>query len=178
MKKISMFVAAVATVASMGTAMAATDGELDYSSTGDFEINYSRGAKIQVWGFRDVHFAAADGVAEHTEAMSLCAMSTSEEVRFKVASAFYMDGDKGAYSITIADKKDANKSDVWGDKGLVSNASGGKKFTAKNVAEDVTTATCGDNTDYHVANLTVDLNDSGLAEGAYKQTVTVTAFPI
>ena len=177
MKKISMFVAAVATVASMGTAMAATDGELGATSKGDFEVYYSKGGQIQVWGFRDVHFAAAEDVTDHTETMSLCATSTSNNVRFKVASAFYMDGDKGAYTITIADKEDTNKSDVWGAKGLSTNVYGVEKFAAKNALEDgATTDTC--DATYQVANLTVDLNDSDLAEGTYKQTVTVTAFPI
>lgn len=176
MKKMSMFVAAVATVASMGTAMAATDGALDATSEGNFEVYYSKGGRIQVWGFKDVHFAAG-GVTDHTETMSLCATSTSEGVRFKVASAFYMDGDKGAYSITIADKDDKNKSDVWGAKGLSTNVYGVEKFTAKNALENgATTDTC--DATYQVANLTVDLNDVDLAEGTYKQTVTVTAFPI
>ena len=181
MKKISMFVAAVATVASMGTAMAATDGELGATSKGDFEIYYSQGAQIQVWGFEDVHFAAAEGVTKHTETMSLCAMSTSEKVRFKVASAFYMDDDegekKGAYTITIGDKAKASESDVWGAEGLASDVYGKRSFTAKNALENgATTDTC--DATYQVANLTVDLNDSGLAEGTYQQTVTVTAFPI
>ena len=176
MKKISMFVAAVATVASMGTAMAATDGELGATSEGDFEVYYSKGGQIRVWGFKDVHFANTESVTDYTETMSLCAMSTSGNVRFKVDSRFYMHDteDKGAYSITIA-KGDV--SDMWGAEGLKSDVYGKGSFTALPVSKDhETTATC--DTTYQVADLTVNLNDSGLEEGTYKQTVTVTAFPI
>ena len=178
MKKISMFVAAVATVASMGTAMAATDGELGATSKGDFEIYYSQGSQIRVWGFKDVHFANTESVTDHKETMSLCAMSTSGNVRFKVASAFYMNGANGAYSITIGDKEaKASESDVWGAEGLASDVYGKRSFTALPVSKDhETTATC--DTTYQVADLTVKLDDSDLTEGTYKQTVTVTAFPI
>ena len=178
MKKISMFVAAVATVASMGTAMAATDGKLGATSEGNFDIYYSRGAQIQVWGFKDVHFAATDDV-KHDETMSLCATSTSGDVRFKVGSRFYMHDTeaKGAYSITIADKAEASESDVWGAGELASDVYGKQSFTAKNaLADGATTETC--DAEYQVADLKVDLDDSDLAEGTYKQTVTVTAFPI
>ena len=178
MKKISMFVAAVATVASMGTAMAATDGSLGGVSTGNFEINYEKGAQIQVWGFKDVFFKNAAG-NEHTETMSLCAMTTSGNLSFKVDSRFYMHNteDKGAYSITIADKGNAGRHDTWGTGGLAANANGVEKFTAKNALENgATTDTC--DATYQVANLTVDLNDRDLGEGTYKQLVTVTAFPI
>ena len=173
-----MFVAAVATVASMGTAMAATDGLLGGVSIGDFEINYKKNAQIQVWGFKDVSFESAVG-NEHTETMSLCAMTTSGNLSFKVDSRFYMHNteNRGAYSITIADKDNAGRNDKWGTDGLAASASGVEKFTAKNTLENgATTDTC--DATYQVANLTVDLNDSDLAEGAYKQTVTVTAFPI
>ena len=178
MKKLSMFVAAVATVASMGTAMAATDGKLGATSEGNFDIYYSRGAQIQVWGFKDVHFAATDDV-KHDETMSLCATSTSGDVRFKVGSRFYMHDTeaKGAYSITIADKAEASESDVWGAGELASDVYGKQSFTAENALTDgATTETC--DAKYQVADLTVDLNDSDLAEGTYTRTVTVTAFPI
>ena len=179
MKKLSMFVAAVATVASMGTAMAATDGKLGATSEGNFDIYYSRGAQIQVWGFKDVYFTHAEGVTKHDKTISLCATSTSGDVRFKVGSRFYMHDTeaKGAYSITIADKAEASESDVWGAGELASDVYGKQSFTAENALTDgATTETC--DAKYQVADRTVDLNDSDLAEGTYTRTVTVTAFPI
>ena len=178
MKKLSMFVAAMATVASMGTAVAAINGELGETSEGDFRIYYSKGTKIQVWGFKDVFFAA-ESRKEHSEAMSLCAISSSRNVRFKVDSRFYMDDDedKGAYSITIADKDEESMADKWGDGGLAANVYGAELFGARaGLADGATTDTC--DTDYQVAKLTVNLDDHDLDDGFYYQLVTVTAFPI
>ena len=178
MKKLSVFVAAMATVASMGAAVAAEDGELGATSMGDFEIYYSKEAKIQVWGFKDVYFTHAEGVTKYNETMSLCAMSTSGHVRFKVDGRFYMNDteEKGAYSITIGDKNDAGIADTWGTKGPAANVYGVQSYVALKTLEDGATKTCY--AKYQVADLTVDLNDSDLAEGTYTRTVTVTAFPI
>ena len=182
MKKLSVFVAAMATVASMGTAVAASDGELgatlSATSTGDFEIYYFKGSQIQVWGFKDVYFVHAEGVTEYTETMSLCAMSTSGHVRFKVDGRFYMSNteEKGAYSITIGNKDDAGIADTWGTKEPAANVYGVQSYVALKTLEAGATKTCA--AKYQVADLTVNLNDSGLAEGTYKKAVTVTAFPI
>ena len=178
MKKLSVFVAAMATVASMGAAVAAEDGELGATSMGDFEIYYSKEAKIQVWGFKDVYFTHAEGVTKHDKTISLCAMSTSGHVRFKVNSRFYMSDtdEKGAYSITIGNKDNASIADTWGTKGLAANVNGVRSYVALKTLEDGATETC--DAKYQVADLTVDLNDSDLAEGTYTRTVTVTAFPI
>lgn len=96
MKKLSVFVAAMATVASMGTAADGSSGE---TSEGNFKVYYSKGTQIQVWGFEDVFFAAAESRKEHSEAMSLCAISSSGHVRFKVDSRFYMDDDEDKGSL-------------------------------------------------------------------------------
>ena len=179
MKKLSVFVAAMATVASMGTAVAAADGSSGETSEGNFKVYYSKGTQIQVWGFEDVFFAAAESRKEHSEAMSLCAISSSGNVRFKVDSRFYMDDDedKGAYSITIADKDEGGMEDTWGDGGLAANVYGAGLFGARaGLANGATTDTC--DTDYQVAKLTVNLDDHDLDDGFYYQLVTVTAFPI
>ena len=182
MKKRFVFIAAMAAAMSAGSAIAATQGELDATSEGSFNINYIVDAEVQVWGFEDMLFTESEGSKNHEKTINLCAVSSTNSVSFSVYSDkdFYIKGDNqgGPFNVRISELSEDGGTDydMWGFGGVSSGTIGMYEYvTEPQLDAGHDNSECS--AEYQVAKLTVTINGSGLEMGRYSDIVTVMAYP-
>ncbi|WP_257264493.1 hypothetical protein [Endozoicomonas sp. ONNA2] len=172
---------ALATAVSTGLlgavgAMAATQGAVGGSSTGDFDVSFIKPGEVAIWGMRDIPFTA-DG----TKTLQACVYSSTTDVQFQLNTdtedfGLHLDPDNPdanpaiTFTVDVKDKNSA--SELWGDGGLAHGNTSIKTFgvigAAKpaNPASDICTGT----------DQTIDIDvtvagTSGAADGEYTNTV-------
>lgn len=152
--------------------MAAQDGDLDTSSTGNFDINLNIPGNVAIWGMRDLPFTG-DG----TQTLNACVFSSTNAVQFQVNTtdnAFELKSGatKGAdFTVTI---KDGSNTTLWGASGLASGDISSNNFDVTGASEPNNTAGVIDDV-CTGANQTIDIDvavsNATSADGAYTSNV-------
>ncbi|PJE80641.1 hypothetical protein CI610_00380 [invertebrate metagenome] len=162
-------------------AMAATQGGIGATSTGDFDITYVQGGEVRLWGLEDMSFTSLATDADKTETVTVCTYNNSTtQVNFRVNSdnEFALVGSNGEgatvpYTLSLADKGGPIQ-DFWGEGGLASDNQGSYQYLSQG------TNTTGCSGAQQTTDLTVILSDASgdVSSGIYRDTVTVTIQPI
>ncbi len=168
-------------------AMAATDGTVGSTSTGDFEIYYNQGADVRIWGLQDVFFD--DNTADQT--FTFCTYSNNTaNVQFTLSSSsgnFTLDPGSSInsptgtaaqaipYSVKLEDKETPENNALWGAGGLGNNVRSPFQFESQSAQSNVACAGVAETTDLTVSIPSLPTN---LSDGAYSDVVTLTIRPI
>ena len=149
-------------------------------STGDFDVTFSQGAQLRIWGLRDMSFTEAL-TQDRSQSVDFCTYSNNtDEVVFEAQSdtgdfTLAGPGDALNYTLKVEDSANASNADEWGDGLLASNDQGYYRYPAsqKNTPGDF----CGGTQQLNTVTVTIPAQ-TVTADGAYTDTVTLTIKPI
>lgn len=176
LKKIAVGMVASATTVA---ALAATQGLLGTTSTGNFDITYNVNAEVKLWGLKDINLSASN----LSETVQICTYNNNTtNVNFTATSGsgdFTLrspgNADQPEYSVKLTDKT-VNLGDIWGLGGINSGQQGGHKYSSNNnggtavVDGDLCVAGSASNT----AELTITATTpAASADGTYTDNVTL-----
>lgn len=182
LKKIMVAMAASAVTVS---ALAATQGLLGTTSTGNFEVSLNVNPQVRVWGLEDLSFlsgGASQSVEfctfnNNTDKLNITASSTNN---FELRSNDPANSAKTTYTLTVADNviSGGSEIDMWGIGGLASGQQGSSQFITTGLGDDpaalgIGTDVCGAGSTYNKSVLTVDVGAAPAADGTYSDTVTL-----
>ena len=191
--KLSVSLKQLALAAAMGAvsagAMAATDGTVGSTSTGDFEIYYNQNADVRIWGLEDVVFDRETS----DKSFTFCTYSnnttkiqftlSSRSGNFSLDSGSTIDSPGGTtaqsipYAIRLQDSglPESDGDASWGVGGLGDGERSPARFQSQGEQSDVACAGAVETTDLTVSIPSLPAN---LSDGAYSDVVTLTIRPI
>lgn len=184
-KDIQKLALGLAVVAASSGAIAATDGDLGSTSTGDFDITLVHASGVRIWGLQDFFFDTEGSSAQQRADINLCvftndATSTTDGQYDIIATGSDLVMSNGAgdtlnYTVEFSDSKDNTgnnyQSVVTG--GAISPEVGGLNAGTL-INQPDPKATCGGNEN---ANIRVTIDPTSAPSGTYLATVNLTVSP-